>query len=360
MQKGFKKGLRLGSRKAALEMQFNWIFVLIAGAVVFAFIIAIILGISRAKRNSGDADLVENLDTILKTAQQSSMNSKEAFRNITSSGFTLQLVCDGEDYSIMQSGSAQKNIQSLIIFSRGNLGGKRIYAWNRNFELPFLVGTFLYLSDDNTQYVFVDSDANTKVALQEMYAEVPLDRNKRLMNRGGLASFEDTGYEHYTFIFQNEMPNVDAELSRIPKKKISVVDFMPANDADYGALGGLTFYSGKTDSTKNSNYVQIESLYGAIFSEDQEFYDCTMKKALKRLRFQLDVTKRRSADLSAYYVAAGNVCAAYYTGVDAPIATMMGISEVVDATNAQRLFQNARELYNQNQDTLLASCPSIY
>lgn len=333
------------TKRGAIELQFNWIFVLIAGAIILIFLVTLINGIKSSGIKKIDVGVLQNMDAVLRTAQESSINSEETFRIIEMYGTPVKMICDIDDISSINIKGSEKSTEGLIVFSKSDLKGN-IYAWTVNWNTPMLVGSFLLLTDERTQYVFVGDSSE----IIELYNSFPLNKTKKYISSAN--GFSCSGFDNCRLIFYRTAPD------SLPGKSSAVI-INPDSDIledPLNSYGTILFKEGLT--TKTSYFLKKESIYGAIFSEDKEYYECTMRKALKRLRFATSILLDRTNEIEGQLN--NNRCQEYYINFPGFFNQIKNNADELSEAKISAIYTLSKTLERESEDLSRASCPAVY
>ena len=108
------------------------------------------------------------------------------------------------------------------------------------------------------------------------------------------------------------------------------------------------------------DYTGKPMMIGAIYAENKDSYECTMKKAYKRLFIVSRIYQTKAEKLDSY-ILPGSPGSATCTG---KYNTEKIIDLKLEANKATPYILTIRglktDIEQQNRATLLASCPSIY
>ncbi len=245
--------------KGQVEISFNWIFVLVAGGLLLMFFIMFIVNQQDASEEELGRKVITRLDTIFTIIQQTP-DSVQSFERINTE---LIFSCEEgvQSYRARRS-SAAIFIDDRIVFSPNEIGVSSLIAWTKSFRGPYPVTPVLYLSDEKTQYVFVNE--NNLVA--GLFNQMPAQFSKILVQEH--AVIRDDDYRRYIIITSRNSPEVDT--SKI-MNKYDVVSIT----ASGSPLRGQVF---------NINFVTEEMLWGAIITGDPELFKCARDRLLARYR----------------------------------------------------------------------------
>jgi len=290
-------------KRGVLELHFNWIFVLIAGAVIFAFFIAVVNKQREFSEIKSSGTIITNLDSILTGAQVSTK---------TVNIIDMPKVDIGFECNRYFIGSVPKQIKSNVVFAPGLLKGKRMITWTLDWNVPYRVTNFLYITDPQLRYVIVYDVATEDVA-NKLYDELPKEINKEnILVTEIAADFKDKNNYKVKFVFLTDgdvtdAPSTDAfgKLSDMDDRDITAINVNVGSPDVIESTGEIMFYEndegGWLGMGVKTFYLKHESLFGAVFAEDDVMYNCAMRKAFKKLNFVSEIYNGRSSSLKDYY-----------------------------------------------------------
>ena len=262
--------LKLGS-KGQVGIQFNWMFVLIAGGVILAFFVGFIAMQKDSSNVALETTIAVDLDASFTGARVSSGTAtKVPFPNIE-----IKVDC-----SSFRVGSASRNLENSMLFSPASIKGRNLITWSKSWNYPMKVGNFLYLTTDNIRYIFVCENNCDKIKLLE--AELPKELNKEVCkkNTDCWDNLEDQNNHHVKVITNVELDNKFKDVFGEGKYSVFNIKNEELNNEEINI-----------DQDNN------ELVYAAIFSENKEHYDCMMANAMKKLKIVSDLSYKRFKDL---------------------------------------------------------------
>jgi hypothetical protein len=291
-------------KKAMIEVHFNWIFILIAGAVIFVFFINIVNKQREFSDIRTSGTIATNLESILTGAQIST----DTVNIIDLPKVNIGFEC--ERYFI---GPTPKQTKSNVIFAPNLLKGTQMISWALDWNMPYRITNFLYLTDPELRYIIVNKADRPG---QLLFDELPEEVNKELIELGNIGNFIDKNNFKVKFIFFDS--NDAGPLTKLTYMKDEDVTAIVIKDFTSSTIipptGKIEFYQKDGlvwQLTGTSDYLKKESLIGAIFAEDWDTFNCVMKKAFKKLNLVSKVYLERSETLETAY--AGTNCAPPYS-----------------------------------------------
>ena len=337
--------------KAQLATQFAWIFILVAGAIILIFFISIVFKQKAISQTKLSAEVLTQLETILTGSGLSSGTSNI----IDTPEIHMELICDESGFSqyVVNNIDGPENFPQPI-FASDTIKGKQLLTWALEFSTPFKITNFLYLSDPNIKYVFINPNPEiTRAFPDEFTSEIT----------SAIDYIETSGFHKIRLVFSTQDPTT----LQLPKQ-------LQDKDLDVSAVrlasGTATFYkrSDKSLVTEGSfpyldqPKIDMPSLFGAIFSQDLTSYECNMKKAFRKMSLVAAIYADREANLKRNFQQRPTVYCVpeYYTGSIASLAED-SIQCSSDIRSCIGTIEEDISEIERNQNSLVRhSCPLIY
>lgn len=347
------------SKKADISIQFNWIFILVAGIVLLAFFVGITVWQGEKAREQRNLKTTQNMEATITNAEQSVLNSKSVMRSFKIQESELNIYCNEFSEIRIKNSAFSVDLQNKILFSRENLNAGTLYLWISNWEVPFKVAPFVFMDDGSTMFVFVNNTAQ-QGALTSLYKSFVYNISKEITNNIG--SFEDRGFRHYRIVFYNQTKDYIENVQLYNFNDFSAVNILPGKFASFGEYGMVEFYGKKGDLLKfqgEKPFLMEDSLFGAIFSQDHNFYECAMKKAVFRLNWVSQAYAYKAKKLKEKYEDLGNDCKEFYFWPDV-YAEKLGLTTFSNESFVSA-FENSVALNKFNTDlTKVYRCATLY
>lgn len=354
-------------KRGIIELHFNWIFILIAGAIIFLFFISIVNKQRELSEIKTSGTIITNLDSIL-TGAQISTNTVNII--------DMPKVDIGFECNRYFIGPAPRQTKGNVIFSPNLLKGKNIITWTLDWNMPYRITNFLYLTDPQLRYIIVNNSQNLG---KELYDELPDEMNKELIDKNQLLDLKDKNNYKVRFIFMgnvildNPITNGLKNLNDMPDEHVTAINLPKLKDSNIIPTTGTVVFL-KKDGTKwkqeqETYYLKEESLFGAIFAADMDMYNCIMKKAFKKLNLVTKIYLDRSENLENYYFNLNNPCFKYHSSAKNELNNIEALSageiEFFPNPNNGLDRMNAFATYSsnikvENQKAQLFSCALIY
>lgn len=353
--------------RRAIELQFNWIFILIAGAVILAFFFSVVQKQRALSEEKLSITLATQMDAIFTGAIESKGTTQTLATPQPGIAFSCSDVCDCS-YRI---GTKSTEFRDKLLFAPALIKDDDARAWAVEWKLPFRVANFLLLTNPRIMYYLV-YDAGNPVSAQ-LYARVskalPAEINVQACSSlGAVSQLSPQGYAHTRFVFLGIEPvnpstlglsrafaDQDVSAIKIDPDLASAVLYEKSDPEELAFNSFQTLLAGDTTA------------YAAIFAADHQMYNCMMQRAFRELGVLARVSALRAKELQDAMDAAGRVECAYVLQDLATVgdkATLLGNAFDPDDDAAQEAFSVIKavqpELQRQNNNLILQSCPELY
>ena len=334
-----------------LSLQFNWIFVLIAGFIFFAFFFSII----KTQFASEDVASVQKKSDDLNSLLKVSFASENTQKTIP---FKEKLFFSCEDdvseYYVGKLTYDPGRYDYDALFTPKILDGDEIIVSTRLFTIPFKVMPLVYVTNKDVEFVILNSSSDFTNIVFDM---LPHDSTKTVIPN--YKSYYDNNYDQIVFIgtMSDILPTL---LPKTPNRFFAVK--LRAEGDVYDAYGVAEFweYDEMWNRKGESPYMGSELLIGAVISHSKEIYDCQLKKVLSRLKLLAKLHKNRLRIYSDYVVE--GICNAYYANADDELDEIISLASRGVSGWGKELYEHTTRLrfYNFEMLNKYGECPLLY
>ncbi|MBI4450498.1 hypothetical protein HY642_00860 [Candidatus Woesearchaeota archaeon] len=296
----FSRVSSANSRKSQVDVQANWIFILIAGAVILAFFFNVVAKQKEFAEQKRSISLLTDFDALLNAAEQ----AKGAAQSLAMPSIKANFRCDEACRCEYGIGSIQPtSYRDKILFSSNKIEGNNIVLWTLDWKLPFRITNFIYATNDRVKYFFIydDSDPESKKLKAQLERDLPSQVNAEYVTfdqihaEGPCAAdnscAKNENYIRVKFVLLNLPANITVHSSFA--------------DTDWNFVGIYTpnrilyYPKGKPGvelkALPATYYANKESMYGAIFADDKTMYECQMRVAFGRAATLAEIYRKRIA-----------------------------------------------------------------
>ncbi len=350
-------------KKGNVEVQFNWIFILIIGAMILVFFGTLIYKQKNISETKTTHEILSKLDVILSETSSTTKTLKKIDMP------DVDITFNYADGTYLLGGQRQE-LKGRFLFAPSTFSGDYIVAWTRSWNLGFDIVTFVYLTSPTVRYYLVAEESEFAVEVNSTIERKSDDKSEESLIRMDLitpsqvASLQDKGYSKVRLIFFNQEPKVPSNFVNKGKTQISALKVVEdESDPNYGTV---TFYRKTSDGFVTEpdakfNYIGKEMLYGAIFVDDKIGYSYLFNKAMDKLEILAKIyeKKARALKLDISFNPDFASCTAY------PETEFKDIADAASKTKRGdediRLMAGLIPSLNLLKDTLLySSCPQLY
>lgn len=334
-------------KRGAIEIQFNWIFVLIIGAVILILFSSIILRQKNISEASQNVLILNNLDAILSGSEVS-----QGTVNIVKIPETrIEFKCN-----VFSIGGFSEQLDVMNVFTPSTLEGNRLITMTLDFSMPYRITNMIYLTNSKYRYVFIDdnnfaqqiNDLMPDETFSEIFSGVN-DADYRGENKVRLILFDN---------FITDGSFVPINFRFIPDNDITALNVNGNPES-----GKIEFFRKKDthfESIGTYDYIGQESLLGAIFSDDPEIYTCVMDNVFEKINIVTQIYIEKTKKIKELY--SGNRCANFPNDLydQQNLNTILSSSSSFSTQNIVDILDAAVNLKEQNKQAQLQSCATIY
>ncbi len=341
MEHRFKSFLK---KKAQVETSINWIFVLIAGAIILLFFIMILYRMQNTAEKEGYAAVINNLDSIFSGAE---LSSKLTSLITDIPKHEVRFECQGFSLGGMTGSYNQK-----LVFAPSLLQTNPLLIWSLDWNMPYFISNFLLVTSPSVRYIFIYDETNPASNSLKLRIEQLLPDKMTAEFLTSASGVRDTGIGYTRMIFLERDPEVPMLMRTKPMTALKV----SKNNL-------LSFYvksSGAADFIADSEesasiYFDDASLMAAVISDNSEQYNCMMGRAFEKYKRIAYIIDQRVDDLAA----ALPHCASHYTTAAKDVyEQLFALGDF--STQYANLKQSIDLLEQNNRQLPLYSCPTIY
>ena len=369
--------------KAQVGIQFNWIFVILIGAVLLGFFFSFIFSSTSSNEKEVSATIARHFETIITSTNQKIGTVKSYKIPLSELEFTCDNFQDVYQYSI--GGVKAKDTKYELIFSSKKLYGTRIYTWTEKWNIPYQVATFLYITNDKEHFSFIPLNNQLSSFEEELVDNFATNISSSVANKTNSGDYENIpsstmNMDKYTYVLikklSSNLPDPSTFIE-VPKNKVSIIVLEPTRE-DLFDQGNVYFFdydkykSFVSSTTQETNYDSMylgkASLYAAIFAGNKERYVCGMNKALKKLKIVSEIQKYKILNENQ---SIDSICRSHLIG-DESIDQLKGaiyfIEDIISQsqngfseTTLTKIIADINQLEKKNNEIIIEyQCPAIY
>lgn len=364
-----KQTEKIMKKEGQITITFNWIYVLIAGAVILLFFVGIVVKQKAVSEERLATDVVQILDSIFTSAAVAD-KTKIYIDTQGLADYNLFFDClDGvSEFGVKGLGLSEQDSTTPVFVPR-EVQAQGLILWSLPYNFPFKVIDFLFIIPNNQKFFLLGSDP----VFSEEFLNATADENERL--RIEVSSVDDLSEIKgglnldLRIIDLNGVYLHDGEIIPDPlleSKKLTAVSF--------NALGVRYFEEreGRWSLTDKETYPVISlaqerdaAKYAAIFSGDGKNYWCNMQKAMRRLSYVSEVYNQKAQEIYDHYEGRGGSCLVLLSGGDNALSNLLflqgnAVSCSLVPEGCEGLVVSGKKLQDDNHDLREENCLQIY
>jgi hypothetical protein len=335
--------------KKGVEVQLNWILVLIAGALILLFFIGVVVKQKEISQIKLGGELTTQLDTIF-TGQ---LMTPGKINKIDTAQVPITFGCT--DYTI---NSVPRGTANTALFSPKEIKAKQLILWTQSAFAPFLITNFLYVTSEQYSYYFINFNAQDIEKLKEI---LPESINPIFLPAGAVDTIMYKNEPGIKLVFYNTPARMPDKLRYIEDYKVYAVELEGADSFDT-MLGSLIFHRKEESFVQEGVFPMLgeESFFGAVFAENADAYACQMRKVTQRYYHMARIYQARARELANTARTAGGECENFLTNADFSNLLEVTQDSLIQPEEVPELRSNIQSLKIANQQVVYASCPPLY
>jgi len=252
-------------QKRGQGVEYNWIFVLVAGVFILAFFIMFVFKYVELQEKKLSAQAGRAFDQALSTLEAGELYLDDDMFDL---GLIVKIDmrCDEEEAYYLVNDYYDHKFGDIILFSDRNYQTRSFDAWINEWNEGFFITNFVYLADPNKVfYIVYDSstaaDVLENIDLPDVFNVKYVDYSRINME----LDIENKKNPKIIFITQAAPSlNLDAQVMYIDRDNQRLVFIEDGNQY-------------------KDNYFSEALMFGAIYSGDYSSYSCMKNRAFNRL-----------------------------------------------------------------------------
>jgi hypothetical protein len=341
-------------KKGVIEIQFNWIFIGIAGAVFLFLFLSIINSQKSQSDKSVNYELLQKLDSLI----LGSASSYESFKTVSLPSVDMSVICDSDGYSALEIGKGiARATPSQAIYSRPKINTKTLSIFTDVYSAGFPVAPIIYLTSPTIRYVFVnDSSDDGSKALGDLYSHFPENTTEFLADPSMVNSLTEKSDETVLVSFGRRIEYLPSALSA--KKTFGVV--FNIGSSGQGGLEFCNYISGTAVCATEIYYSGYPMLKGAVISADATSYVCNSLKILKRQSMLTTLYLNRT-QLIINTSRLARDCNNTYASISPQLDLLLNFNDPRSSDNMRGIAEVSKILSMLNDDLIRGTrCPLLY
>ncbi len=344
--------------KRGFELQFHWIFVLIAGGLIVGFFFFVANKQRTISTEKLSLTLSSEIENVLTSAFISAGTSQILPIPPQGIAFECSEGCD----CVFRISRASRPFGGKSIFAPSFLKDQDLIVWSTPWNVPFHATNFLFITNPLIKYYFIynPQDQLSNSFFYQLEKTLPYKIVKEFIPVNNINNIKNEGYELSRFVFLNINPtNSDLNLdSSFEKVDVSAVSIGPSDIYFYTKIKRTLEFT----PIGFSSYAGFPMVLAAVFANDNIMYECNIKSAFKRLSHVSALYSSRAQELQSLADAQDKLC------IYSPSINML--NEQAQSASALAFNVNPAALANfpalvdnldrANRDVIEQSCPELF
>lgn len=333
--------------KKAFEMQFNWIFVLVAGAAILLFFTVVVVKQKSVTETSTKATVLKSIEAVITGASVST----DTTNIIDMPDSSIELSCGRVSLS-----GVSKQYQNLILFAPSLIKGSKLITQTLAFSIPYRSTNLLYITSPQLRYIIIGDSGLAK----EINKSLPSELKKEFYP--AMPQIQNSNNYKVRFVVFGEMIDFPKALEKMPNYDVTSVRINGDNEK-----GIVEFYQkdGISWQAKGASvYVGKQALIGSVYADTLELYECNMKNVFSRLNLVTKIYSERTKKLvqEAQKTASSRQvqCNQFYNNALNHLNNIFAASSSFNRGNVDAIVDSAKSLASENKNAQIYSCPLIY
>lgn len=361
-------------RKGQIDVQFNWVFILIIGGIILLFFFSLI----GKQKEASDLHISANIRTDLSSIMTGSKVSTGTASLIEMFGDEIEYDCEGYRVGKLDP------IRTHISFSPDVLKGRDLILWALDWNIPYRAANFVYITTPLIRYIIVD-DTSGSMAEDVNFTLPPTHVlkddllrpffSKELVSPTSLESIQDMNNYKVRFVFFSDpssMADWSTVFNQITETEDTDITGVIIDGSTVEGAGTLTFLKVNSagsgweeyDPAANAYYLGIASIMAAVITENVEHYNCYMKNAFTHYDIVTSIYHNKSKTLSDYYLSTSNQrCPGEMNSAAAALQNMQTEIQTINADfpkPASQLYTYIQSFIQINDNIQKLSCAEVY
>ncbi|MEK6949384.1 MAG: hypothetical protein AABX34_04130 [Nanoarchaeota archaeon] len=332
-------------KKGAIEIQFNWILVLVAGAAVIIIFMGFISNQQEASSTSTDILTASSLESIL-----NSYHGRDISDVVKMHKSRISFNCDS--FSV---GGISNQLGALSLFSPASLETDKLNILSFEWNMPYRITNFVYITSPDIRYIFIGNSDFAGRAFEKIKGKARADGFTNVQ------AIHDENNDQIRLVFFEQDPEMPESLNG-PDFGISALKI--DGDENVGIVEFFDFIDGKFEPRGRSYYAGEASLFGAIFSDGIDSYKCNMEKGFDKLKIISQIYNKRINNIIEQYnaIEESSVCRDFYQSNLLVISDSISYLASLDfqSSNHIDIAHAANKIEEINNKANALSCASIY
>ena len=332
-------------KKGAIELQFNWILVLVVGAAITIMLIGFILKQQSISETSANILTASTLDAVL-----NSYDDEDISNAVKIPKSKINFNCDS--FSI---DGISKQLGTLSLFSPAYLETDKLHILSFGWDMPYRITNFVYVTSPDVRYIFIGNSDFAREVFEKVRGKIRAD------GFTNIHAVEDENDAMVRLVFFGQNPEMPESLKT---GENTITSLKVEGDKNSGVIEFFDLVDGKFWSRGKSYYVKEASLLGAAFSDNMGIYNCNMEKVFNKLKIISQIYNKKVNNIIEQYsnIEENSVCGDFYQSNLLAISDNISYLSSFDfkSPDYENMIKSANKIEKINNEADALSCIPIY
>lgn len=327
--------------KKSFEIQFNWIFVLVAGTAILLFFTVVVSKQKNVSELTTKTTVLKSIEAIIIGASVGT----DTINIIDIPNSDIEISCGR-----VSLGSISKQYQSLILFAPSSLKGNKLVTQTLAFSVPYRAANLLYVASPQLRYIIIGSNNLAKEINKSMPSEIKKEFYALKPQIKNLNDYK------VRFVIFGEMMDFPISLKNMQDSDVTAIRINGDEKK-----GTIEFFQKDGDSWEpkgSSSYIGKSSLIGAVYADTLEAYECNMQNAFFRLNLITKIYEERTKKL--IQTTSSIQCKQFYSSALNHLNKIYEESSGFNKEDIGKISDAANLLAGENKNAQVYSCPLVY
>lgn len=333
-------------------MQFNWIFVLIAGAAILIFFASIIIKQKSITQSSTNIEMIKQMENVIAGASIST----DIIVPLEIPNFEIKISCNKVSVGVSSS-----QYQNLILFAPSSIKGNRIVTQTQAFKEPYRSTNLLFITSTQVRHILIGNDNLAK----EINRTLPLELDKEIHDAYDASKIKNFNNYKIRFISFNTNipPSIPNLLSKMADEDVTALKV--SGDSEKGTIDFYAKKGSLFELAGSTSYIGKPSLIGAVYTDSIELYRCNMKNVFSR-HFLVTKIHNKGRVPKLIALSPRTECKNIYSSSIPYLneieyaSSKLSESSNFEISDIIKIKAASLQLSTQNKEAQKFSCPTIY
>ncbi|MBI2654695.1 hypothetical protein HYX02_07880 [Candidatus Woesearchaeota archaeon] len=331
--------------KKAFEVQFNWIFVLVAGAAILLFFTVVVVKQKNVSETSTKASVLKSIEAIVTGASVST----DTTNIIDMPNSNIEISCGR-----ISVGGISRQYNNLVLFAPSLVKGDRLITQTLAFNAPYRATNLLYMTSPQLRYIII---GNSNLA-KDINKTLPAELRKEFYP--SMQQIQNSNNYKVRFVIFGDMMAFPKSLERMPDSDVTAVRIN--GDTDKGVLEFWQKNGNSWLAKGSSAYIGKASLIGAIYTDSLNAYECNIQNTFLRLNLVTKIYSEKTKKLVQKLALSSRQaeCSKFYNNALAHLTRISAASSNFNKENVDDIAETSKLLAGENKNAQVYSCTLIY